>query len=677
VNLSFDSPLVISTAAMSAALTLLKMTCVLLAAVGVSALMRRRSAGARHLVWLVALIAALILPLWSAWSPLPVRVLPAERPLIVATNVAEKGPAAAAITPVEPTPPAARDQVAAAPAARPIGIGTVLLAVWALGALVLLVRLALGAWVVRGILRRARILEQPDWQQPLYEIADRLGLADAPRLMQSDRIKMPFATGFLNAVIVLPAESAEWSSERRCAVLIHELAHVKRRDLIGHMVGGVACALYWFHPLVWKAAQHLRAESERACDDLALMLGTPASDYAEHLLDIVTHVRDEQHLPAVALAMAKPQEFEGRMLAILDPRRYRRAPGRVQTAWLVGSLTVLALVVGAVSPARRVTASPPAPGTDGTNAPLVSDDASDPSELEKLAAVTGEEKKQTKSQPDESARARDDGDSEAEAKAEAELEAEADADAESDEDAATRASRPQRIEVLARSLRTDPDHEVRRIAAWGLSQYARNEVAAGALVEAVKREENKDVREMATWGLSESRNPAALSALEAAYLRDKSLEVRRTAAWATGSIGSKSSVASLTTLLTDGDPEIRELAAWSIGSCSPALAPAALVRALNDTDRDVRHAAAWALYEIADPNTSDEIEAAFRKEKDREVQRGLIRALGAMGERSIPTLTRLVDSSDPELRAVAVAALAGGNATGPWPWPRPEPRPYP
>jgi beta-lactamase regulating signal transducer with metallopeptidase domain/HEAT repeat protein len=668
VNLSFDSPFVISTAAMSAALTLLKVSSVLLTAVLVSALMRRRSAGARHLVWLVALIAALALPLWSAWSPLPVRVLPAERPLIVATSVAEKGAGAAATTPVDGTPPAARDQVATtAEAARPIGIGTILLAIWALGALTLLVRLAVGAWVVRGILRRARVLEQADWQQPLYEIADRLGLEDAPRLMQSDRIKMPFATGFLNAVIVLPAESAEWTTERRCAVLIHELAHVKRRDLVGHMVGGIACALYWFHPLVWKAAQHLRAESERACDDLALMLGTRASDYAEHLLDIVTQVRDEQHLPAVALAMAKPQEFEGRMLAILDPRRYRRAPGRMQTAWLVGSLTVLALVVGAVSPARRVTASPPAPGTDGANAPLVSENAiDDPSEPDKLAAVSGEEK-DAKSKTDASAKVEDDADAEADA----------DTDTQTGKSATSRASGPQRIQVLANTLRTDSDAEVRRIAAWGLSRFARNEAAASALAEAVTREQNTEVREMATWALSESRTPAAFAALEAAYLRDKSPEVRRTAVWAAGSVGSRSSVASLTTLLSDRDAEIREVAAWSIGSCSPEFAPAALVRALGDADRDVRHSAAWALYEIADPATSDEIEAAFRKEKDPEVQRGLIRALGSMGERAVPTLTRLVDSSDPEIRAVAVAALAGGNTSGPWPWPRPEPRPYP
>src|SRR5262249_19285168 len=131
-----------------------------------------------------------------------------------------------------------------------IGLGTVLLAIWALGAAALLAWLALGGWMVRGIVRRARVLAQADWQQPLYEIADRLDLDEAPRLVQSDRVQMPFATGFLKAVIVLPAECGAWAHDRRCAVLIHELAHVKRRDLVGHLVGGIACALYWFNPLV-------------------------------------------------------------------------------------------------------------------------------------------------------------------------------------------------------------------------------------------------------------------------------------------------------------------------------------------------------------------------------------------------------------------------------------------
>jgi beta-lactamase regulating signal transducer with metallopeptidase domain len=676
VSVWFDSPFVIPTAALAAALAVLKVTFVLLAATAVSWLMRRQSAAARHLVWLVALIATLVLPLWSAWSPLRVRVLPAAPPPVVHTTqaAATRAPEMAS---VPTTPRVERSAVTAAPASRPIGIGAILLGVWALGFLALLARLALGALVVRGIVRRAETLEEPDWQRPVYEIADRLGLERAPRLVQSDRIKMPFATGFLEAVIVLPAESDAWNAERRCAVLIHEFAHVRRRDLVGHLVGGVACALFWFHPLVWKAAWNLRAESERACDDLALVLGTPALDYAEHLLEIVSQAREEQ-LSAVALAMAKPREFEGRMLAILDPRRYRRAPGRVQTAWLIGSLTALALVVGAVSPARRVTASPSAPVATraGSNAPPVADNEREPMPLAQSTHTTTKTRKsEQKSQIEQTTQYtyESQGDN-----SDADKDRNQEREKDRDQDVTTTGTKgAQRAEVLAKSLRTDSDADVRRVAAWGLERYAGNETAARALVDALAKDESKDVREMAAWALAESRSATTVTALGNAFLRDKSPDVKRTAAWAAGSIGSRASVQGLTGLLADADPAMREIAAWSIGSCSPDAAPRELIRALGDSNRDVRMSVAWALYAIADGSSADEIEAAFRREKDKDVQRALIRALGAMGERAIDTLTRLVDSPDPQIRAVAVAALAGGNLNGPWPWPRPEPRPFP
>jgi beta-lactamase regulating signal transducer with metallopeptidase domain/HEAT repeat protein len=663
-----------SAVAMIALWTFLKVTFVLAASLAVSGLMRRSSAAARHLVWLAALIAALVLPLASAWSPIPVRVLPAAAP--AAVRAAE--PATAIEPSVAPAPAPARvepDATASSvvPAAtsawgRAIGIGALVIAIWLLGAWVLLGRLAVGAWVAMRIVHRARPLEQPTWQRTLHEVADRLGLDDVPNLVQSDSVKMPFATGLLRPAIVLPAESDDWTAERRCALLIHELAHIKRQDLLGHVVSRVVCALYWFHPLVWTAAKRLRAESERACDDLALMLGTPASDYAEHLLEVATGARDDR-MPAVALAMAKPSELEGRMLAILDSRRPRRGPGRVGSAWLVGSLTTLALVVGVLSPVRRATATSAA---TVTTSPESTTPASASREEARVQGKVEDKQDDAAQKSSETERAQ--------VLAQAlpnEADAEESRSKDTDDKAAQKASEEQRVQVLARSLRTDSDPEVRRVAAWGLANFADADVAAKALAEAVAREQDVDVREMAVWALGESHGSVAVAALESAMRTDKSAKVRLTAAWAAGSIGSPTSVAGLTALLADTDPNMRELAAWSIGNCSPEHAPAALIRALGDSDRDVRLAVAWALHTIGDASAADELEAAFHREKDPDVQRGLIRALGSMGDKAVATLTRLVESPDREVRAVAVTALAGGNAGGPWPWPRPEPRPYP
>src|SRR6185369_11976505 len=175
-------------------------------------------------------------------------------------------------------------------------------------------------------------------------------LDEVPRLLSSPLVEMPFACGVVQPTIVLPASAEAWSDSRRRAVLFHELAHVKRRDLVGHTLGRVACALYWFHPLVWTAARRLRAESERACDDLVLSCGARASDYADHLLDILTAARG-LGAPATVLPMARAKEFEGRLLAILDPGRKRREPGRRQSAALLAGLAAIFLVVAAAAPA--------------------------------------------------------------------------------------------------------------------------------------------------------------------------------------------------------------------------------------------------------------------------------------------------------------------------------------
>ncbi|HTO73494.1 MAG TPA: HEAT repeat domain-containing protein, partial [Gemmatimonadales bacterium] len=184
--------------------------------------------------------------------------------------------------------------------------------------------------------------------------------------------------------------------------------------------------------------------------------------------------------------------------------------------------------------------------------------------------------------------------------------------------------------------------------------------------------------EMSAWALSHARRSAATgAALTKAIRTDKNPRVRATAVWAAGSSGDDSAIDALTSVLADPDPDVRELAAWGIGNCRPDKAPPALLNGLKDSESSVRLATTWALYNIRDPQSADAIEQAFPHQVDPEVQRGMIRALGAMGDRSVDLLEKLVTSSDPQIREVAVTALAGGQATGPWPWPRPQPRPFP
>jgi HEAT repeat protein len=83
------------------------------------------------------------------------------------------------------------------------------------------------------------------------------------------------------------------------------------------------------------------------------------------------------------------------------------------------------------------------------------------------------------------------------------------------------------------------------------------------------------------------------------------------------------------------------------------------------------------LYQIEDPAAIPALQSALHGEQNKDLQIAYIRALAATGEKSVDALKELLESRDPKVKAIAVRALAGGNATGPWPWPWPEPRPFP
>jgi beta-lactamase regulating signal transducer with metallopeptidase domain/HEAT repeat protein len=691
---------------------LAKATLILVAALTITIAMQRASAGSRHLVWLITLGALLLVPALATFTPLRLEILPAPaRPSVLQNGDANASTSAPA--PILNTTQSSTADLAATDT-RGFRSATVtsvtngffasisgfalMMLIWATITLAITAWLAWGALTVRRIIRSSHALDSQDWLTPLYEVSDRLELDEPPRLLSSDDAKMPFACGFLTPTIVLPAECQDWTEDRRRAVLLHELAHVRRHDLLGHTLGRIACAVYWFHPLVWTAAKKLRNESERACDDLALSCGARASDYAEHLLDIVTSVRHDS-TPAVAMAMARRKEFEGRMLAILDPQLRHTGPGRRQSAALIASLAVISIVVGAAAPAPRpvatVRAAAKAPVTMISHAPAdftphdVASPAPAKSADRKIAAEPGVADSDVKTVSEQVANentvkpfGKIIGDNVARALSSVDEKSIAAAALER-----LGSLRPEkgntgpddRPALLANILKTDTSASIRRIAAWGLSDYADSPVAYDALAAALRSDTDARVREMAAWALGngDQRGAGVTTALISALKSDSKEAVRVTAAWALGSLGDRSAVDALTAATTDASAAVRLRAIWAIGSVGPRTAPVGVINALKDTNPEVRELAAWALYTIEDPAAAPALNAALSGETNKTLQIAYIRALASMGEKSVDAIRGLLTSSDPRIKSMAVRALAGGNATGPWPWPWPEPRPNP
>jgi beta-lactamase regulating signal transducer with metallopeptidase domain len=220
-------------------------------------------------------------------------------------------------------------------------------AVYFVGVALLVGRLLFERSALRRLARRSREISDAGWRRALTEAAGQLRLATDLRLLRCAGEIVPITFGFRTPVIVVPPSSDDWSDDRRRAVLLHELAHVARRDCLTQLLGAVACAVYWPHPGVWLAARRLRVERELACDDRVLAAGAEPGAYAGHLLELAHSLRPASAL-ATAMAMARPRDLEHRLLAIVDAARDRGALPRGRSAILAAAFVALLLPMAAL-----------------------------------------------------------------------------------------------------------------------------------------------------------------------------------------------------------------------------------------------------------------------------------------------------------------------------------------
>jgi HEAT repeat protein len=603
--------------------------------------LRRGSAATRHLFWSIGLTGLLMIPVLSV-------VIPWRLELPFATGAAEVTPSyeEAAPQPIIHSSERAKDIVGPSIATREKaatderapslvaqaksgaarfelpGLTGLLAAIWLAGVLVVLGRLVVGIIATSVIARRGLPLDGRAWTLMLNRVRARLGIQAPVRLVSSRHAKVPFSCGVVNPIVVLPEEEEDWSDERRRAVLLHELAHFSRGDMIAHLLSQLACALHWFNPLVWLGARRLRSESERACDDLVLRAGTAPSEYAGHLIEIV-RTAGRSWTPAVALPMARRSEFEGRLLAILEPgvRRHGLTPSAVTFVVLAVALTAVPLA--AMGPERGVQS------------------ATDPSEgkatSERVTALIG---------------ALDDDDIAMRRIVVESLGSLQDTTA---------------VVALMRALRTDSDPEVREAAAYALGQI-EDPRAVPALGEALRQDDVTAVRLMAVHALGDIEDPRAVEPLAAA-IGDPDREIRLAVIQALGNIESPDAIDALSSALSDSDAEVREYVVWALGEIEDSRAVPALADVLtSDGEASVRLKAAWALGQIEHANGVDALARAL-DDQDAEVRQMAVWALGEIEDpRGVEPLIRVLSDPDVETRLLAIHALGqieSGRAVDP------------
>ena len=719
--------------------TTLRMSVILLAAGAIAVLLRRASANLRHLVWALAFGGALLLPL--AASYLPSVNLPVPRPLqaLVRPAVdaamadlrsdaatppgsfapaiagdpledvedlnaetamsaphadARRVPDAASLAGVAASPGSGDGGSAPSRAAVGLSWQQLLVGLWAGGVVLLLLRIGVGIAATWRIGRRAERPRDDDWEGLSAELSRRIGLTRPVRVLSSRHTSMPMTWGWARPVVLVPETGAAWSAARKRVVLLHELNHVTRHDCASQLVAHVACAVYWFNPLVWLAARALRIERERACDEAVVRDGTQASSYADHLLDIARGYRPARWTSLAAVAMARRSQLEGRLLSILEAGQ-RRRPSRRTVLGLGAVMAGVILMLAAVTPTTRAAAPVEAGVTMATEVSLAGGAALMPTDPGRPAV------EQT---PARQTPAADDAEARNEARAAAErLRAAASQD--SARGAQAEAAERQVVELERRLVEFRErdiviDQQEIQDAVEHALEAAQNVLAdldvdvvvdGVAITEQVRErldqfefrgvqggvfrgdqepldprvvelfmeslsDDDAEVRERAAWGLGRNRVETAVGPLSNT-LRDENAEVRERAAWALGMIRGDTAVGPLSAALDDAEPDVAEQAAWALGMIRSETAVNPLVGALDAADPDVREQAAWALGMIRSPSGVSGLAAAL-DDTEAKVRVEVVEALGRIRDASaVEALGGALSDGEPRVRREAAEAL--------------------
>lgn len=230
---------------------------------------------------------------------------------------------------------------------------------------VLVWALVLGVWLARFVpawLRTSRVVRRGDdlSDHPIGALLERLrrrmGIDVPVRLIRTTAVESPATFGIRRPVVLMPAGLlADLTTRQLGWVILHELAHVKRRDVLISAIQRAVMITYWFHPLVWIVGPVIDQLREYACDDLAVASGRRTRKHcAEGFLHVVERAVRGRGAIAPGVALYKDAAFMHRRLRrMIDDRRdFRLGITRSALAVVVG---VLCLALPAVSrPAPEV-----------------------------------------------------------------------------------------------------------------------------------------------------------------------------------------------------------------------------------------------------------------------------------------------------------------------------------
>lgn len=279
--------------------------------VAAAALLRESSPVVRHWLWQIVAIKLLVMPLWTVTVALPALAAPERAAAVAKGKVTRATTHATDLMRSRDMPMATGAAASAAPESQPrfawigeVGWKAWLMVLWLAVLLWEVAVLAAGWFALGRELRRASPADDPGLLATVAALAWRMGLKRPPRVVLVDRECSPYVCGLRRPTVVLPRALLETlaAADLRMA-LAHELAHIRRRDLLWLWLPTIARRVYWFHPVAYLVLWAIHLERELACDQATMLANDvgPAG-YARMLVNVVSHLSRPTILRAAAAA---------------------------------------------------------------------------------------------------------------------------------------------------------------------------------------------------------------------------------------------------------------------------------------------------------------------------------------------------------------------------------------
>ena len=251
-------------------------------------------------------------------------------------------------------------------------IAPMLFGIWLTGLCFFATRLLLGHLSLWRLAATTTVVDSDEWLARIDRLRRQVGIKRSVGVYVSSRRSVPMTWGVFRRHLLLPTSIADWPEQRLDAVILHEMAHIRRADCFWQWWIQLVTCLFWFDPVVWVAKRKMWQEREKACDGIAIDAGAIPSAYAEALIAVSKQKRNAR--PLLAVAMAGGSALYRRLEAILE-----RPPQatRVRKVWLAlwACVVIVAAIVHAPTKSERPEVSKPdlrtskAPEVKDTNPP--------------------------------------------------------------------------------------------------------------------------------------------------------------------------------------------------------------------------------------------------------------------------------------------------------------------